>query len=632
MCGICGIFRKDGKPADVDLIGRMCSVMLHRGPDDEGMYVNGPVGIGMRRLKIIDLATGHQPIHNEDKTIWVVFNGEIYNYMDLVALLKDKGHQFYTKSDTEVLVHLYEEYGDDALGYLNGMYGFAIFDTRENRLFIARDRLGIKQIYYYEDEQLLVFGSEIKTVLAYPNISRDINFQALSDYFSLQYIPAPHTIFHAIKKLPPASLLTLDTAKDMAETKRYWSLSYRTPYIKGIDAIDSIDHALQKAVQYQMISDVPLGAYLSGGIDSSLLVAMMANVSRRPVETFSIIWDQGGQAFDERKYSRFIAEKYRTNHHEFLVKPEIEEVMDDIIRAFDEPFADDSAIPNYYIARETRKHVTVALSGLGGDEMSAGYERYLGLKLLRYYHLIPEKVRIGIITKSIQHLPDYQSLGPWVERFKRFVRISNLPFAESYFSLSSKLDQDEKQSLFTPEALRKMGMGYDSTHYFKEYNDACDSENELNRMLFIDTNTYMVDQLLVLSDRMSMAHSLELRVPYLDHTLVEHFARIDPSMKLHGTIKKYLLKKVAEKYFPKSFIYRNKMGFSSPIVIWLRNDLKGFMLHLLNRKDLEKTGIINPDVVNKFVTEHLDKKHNHDMKLWSLMMFMIWHRIYVDGS
>jgi len=632
MCGICGIFRKDGQPAETDLIEKMCRVMVHRGPDDEGIFTKGPIGIGMRRLKIIDLTTGHQPMHNEDETVWVVFNGEIYNYRELISLLENKGHRFYTKSDTEVLVHLYEEYGDGGLSLLNGMFSFAIYDTRTNSLFIARDRLGIKQIYYYEDENIFVFGSEIKTILAYPDISRDINYQALSDYFSFQYIPAPHTIFNSIKKLPPAYSLTIGDSKHKSETRRYWMLSYETPYITGEEAIESTNDVLQTAVQSQMVSDVPLGAYLSGGIDSSLLVAMMANVSSRPVETFSIIWDQGSKTFDERKYSRFIAEKYQTNHHEFLVKPQIEEVMDDIIRAFDEPFADDSAIPNYYIARETRKHVTVALSGLGGDEMSAGYERYLGQKLLHYYHAIPEGIRDGIISKAIQSMPDFQFMGLWVERLKRFSRVSNLSFVESYFKISSKLDKDEKQTLFTPEALRKMGSDYDSVHHFRYYNELCNSHNELDRMLYIDAHTYMVDQLLVLSDRMSMAHSLELRVPYLDHTLVELFARIDPAMKLHGMVKKYLLKKVAEKYFPKNFIYRNKMGFSSPMVIWLRNDLKKFMLHLLNKKDIERTGIIDPDTVNRYVNEHLERKHNHDMKLWSLMMFMIWHKLYINNS
>ncbi|HPR73398.1 MAG TPA: asparagine synthase (glutamine-hydrolyzing) [Bacteroidales bacterium] len=627
MCGICGIFNKTGYATERDELKRMCDVMVHRGPDDEGYYTSSHVGLGMRRLKIIDLETGHQPIHNEDESIWVVLNGEIYNYRELRTGLEEKGHTFYTRSDTEVIVHLYEDHGEEFLEKLNGMFGLAIWDARTDRLIIARDRLGVKQLYYYEDDKRIVFGSEIKTILALPGISREIDYEALSDYFSLQYIPASRTIYHHIRKLPAACSLTIDKGRPVI--RKYWTLNYDDIKLTGRDAIDTIDRELQRAIKWQMISDVPLGAYLSGGIDSSLLVAIMSTVSTRPVETFSIIWDTESNAFDERSYSRFVVEKYGTNHHEFLVKPEPEDVMEKIVRGFDEPFADDSAIPNYYIARETRKYVTVALSGLGGDEMSAGYERYLGMKLLKHYRLLPEKLR-AVLVNIIHSIPDSNTGSPWVERMKRFARITDSPFAESYFAMSSKIDTAGKPSLFTLEAREKMGLDYSTAYIFYALAAECTSPDELNQMLYIDMNTYMVDQLLVLSDRMSMAHSLELRVPYLDHCLVECFARIDPSMKLHGFVKKYLLKKVAEKYFPESFIYRKKMGFSSPIVLWLRKDLKSYMLAILNKKSIEKTGILNPDTVLRYVHEHLERKHNHDTKLWSIMMFMLWYNTYID--
>lgn len=602
--------------------------MIHRGPDDEGFFISGDIGLGMRRLEIIDLETGHQPIHNEDKTIWVILNGEIYNYKDLRQALEEKGHSFYTKSDTEVLVHLYEEFGERCLELLNGMFGFALWDSMEQRLFIARDRLGIKQIHYYEDENCLLFGSEIKTILALSKVSREIDYHALSDFFSLQYIPAPHTIYREIRKLPPACCMIIE--KGRSRITKYWTLQYDDSCLTGEEAIDTIDRELQRSIRLQMISDVPLGAYLSGGIDSSLLVAIMAGISNRPVETFSILWNSDGKAFDERRYARYVAETYRTNHHEFVVKPKVEVVMEKIIRGFDEPFADDSVIPNYYIAQETKKHVTVALSGLGGDEMSAGYERYLGLRLLHIYRAIPEKIRTGVIAKIIQGLPDSRAGSLWIERMKRFVRISDLPFTESYFSISSKVEPNGKSGLFTREALEKTGIKYSPSVHFQELAKKCTSRNELNMMLYIDMNTYMVDQLLVLSDRMSMAHSLELRVPYLDHILVESFARIKPSMKLRGPVKKYLLKKLAERYFPKNFIYRKKMGFSSPIVVWLRNDLKQYMLHVLNRKSIERTRIINPDTVERYIAEHVGYRHNHDAKLWSLMMFMLWYDTYIE--
>ncbi len=628
MCGICGIYAKNGATIDPTDISRMCAVMVHRGPDDEGSYLSGPVGLGMRRLKIIDLETGHQPIHNEDRTVWVVLNGEIYNFQKLRTFLETRGHHFYSRSDTEVIVHLYEEYGEQFLEHLNGMYCFALWDDHEQKLIISRDRLGVKQIHYYEDENRIIFGSEIKTILSLPGISREINYKALSDYFSLQYIPAPNTVYERIRKLPPACVMSIG-GNDVA-IRKYWSLAYNEEHISGKDAIDDIDRELQRSIRQQMISDVPLGAYLSGGIDSSILVAMMACISDRPVETFSIIWDTGSDTFDERRYARFVADRYHTNHHEFLVRPQIEEVMVDIVCGFDEPFADDSAIPNYYIARETRRHVTVALSGLGGDEMSAGYERYLGMRLLDYYRLLPARLRTGIIPAVVQGLPDSKSGNPWVERLKRFVRISDLPFAQSYFHMSSKIDPSEKGSLFTKEAQERVGNEYSPERYFQKYAGECKSHNTLQRMLHIDMSMYMVDQLLVLSDRMSMAHSLELRVPYLDHVLVEHFASVAPSMKLRATVKKYLLKKVAERYFPLSFIYRKKMGFSSPVVLWLRNDLKGYMNSLLNRKSVRKTGVLNPDTVERYVNEHLQTRHNHDMKLWTIMMFMLWFNKYID--
>lgn len=628
MCGICGIIRKDDNHVDQDDLRVMCNSMVHRGPDDEGYYLSHHVGLGMRRLKIIDLETGHQPIRNEDGTIWVVLNGEIYNFIELRDSLEKKGHRFYTRSDTEVIVHLYEEYGERTPEFLNGMFCFALWDTHIQKLLISRDRLGVKQIHYYEDERQIVFSSEIKTILSLPGIDSELNYQALSDYFSLQYVPAPNTIYSSIRKLPPACSMVI--GEKGTNIRKYWSLTYSENNLTGKEAIDTIDKELQRSVQHQMISDVPLGAYLSGGIDSSLLVAIMSQLSDHPVETFSIIWDTGSKAFDEREYARFVADKYHTNHHEFLVKPQIDEVMDDIISGFDEPFADDSAIPNFYIARETRKYVTVALSGLGGDEMSAGYERYLGIKLLKYYRMLPATIRTQVISRVIQSLPDARAGSLWTERVKRFVRIADLPFSESYFSISSKVEPSEKSGLFTNEALGKMGFDYSTSRYFCQLTQECQDDDELNQMLFIDMNTYMVDQLLVLSDRMSMAHSLELRVPYLDHILVENFARVNPSMKLRGFQKKYILKKVAERYFSKNFIYRRKMGFSSPIVLWLRNDLKQYMLYILNRRSMEKTGLINADTVERYISEHLSYQHNHDMKLWSLMMFMLWYNKYID--
>ena len=628
MCGICGIYRKDHDQVDKKTISSMCSTMTHRGPDDEGHYLSGNVGLGMRRLKVIDLETGNQPISNEDKSIWIVQNGEIFNYLELRDRLKEKGHHFYTRSDTEVIVHLYEEYGEECIEHLNGMFGFALWDENNKLLFLARDRLGIKPLYYYEDDDVFLFGSEIKAILNYPDIGREIDYEALSDYFSLQYIPAPETIYKGINKLPQACSITLKNNR--SSLKKYWHLKYCVIPMTQEEAIESTISEIERTVQLQMISDVPLGAFLSGGLDSSILVAVMSSLSDRPVETFSVVWDRNGQAFDERKYARFVSERYNTNHHEFLVKPQVDEVAEETIKAFDEPFANDSAIPNYHIARETKKYVTVALSGLGGDELAAGYERYLGMSILKYFQLIPESLRSKVFENIIDRLPDSKNGLPWIDRVKRFGKISGLSFIDSYLSISAKMNASDKQALFTEDVSARLHGHLDPSALFRRYDleagDAC----ELNRMLYIDMNTYMVDELLVLSDRMSMAHSLELRVPYLDHLLVEHFAKVDPALKLHGFTKKYLLKKIAERYYPKSFIYRKKVGFSTPLVLWLRGELKGYMLHILNRKSVMRTGIINPDAVERYVHDHLGLKRNYDMRLWALMMFMLWYNTYID--
>ena len=466
MCGICGIVSKKNVSINSEEIGKMCSTLVHRGPDDEGIYTSDSIGLGMRRLKVIDLDTGHQPVHNENKTIWIVFNGEIYNYQELRKTLEQLGHSFYTKSDTEVIIHLYEEYGVNAPKYLNGMFCFAIWDSNKQQILIARDRLGIKQLYFYEDEQQIIFGSEIKAILSNSTVEKNLNIKAFRDYFSFLYVPAPHTIYSKINKLPPASTMLIRDGK--IKISKYWSLKYDENYLSGKDAINCIIEQLTKSIKYRMISDVPIGAYLSGGIDSSIIVAIMSSLTTKPIETFSIIWDQASGAFDERKYAKEVSCIYNTNHHEFLVKPDIEEITTNIIECFDEPFADASAIPNYYLAKETKKFVTVALSGLGGDEMAAGYERYLGMKLAKYFNFIPYFLRENVIKKFVANMPDSKQGRHFNNRLKRFVSTCQYPFIDRYFNIVSTFTNDYKNSLFDKSVLDNDNS---SVEYFNKYGE-----------------------------------------------------------------------------------------------------------------------------------------------------------------
>ena len=629
MCGICGIIGKNGSTVDTDDIRKMCNSIYHRGPDDEGIFVYQNIGLGMRRLKIIDLETGNQPIYNEDKSLCIIFNGEIYNYRELKTDLQSIGHKFYTKSDTEVILHLYEEYGSHAPEYLNGMFCFAIWDSHKRQVFIARDRIGIKQLYYSENQNGIIFGSEIKAILCNKSVNRKMNSDAVNDYFSFLYVPSPNTIYSGIKKLPPACYMLIKDSK--IQIKKYWKLNYNeSGYISGKEAIDGTIQVLTKSIESRMISDVSLGAYLSGGIDSSIIVALMSELTNFPVETFSIKWGENTSSFDETHYARMVSEQYDTNHHEFLVKPDIEEVTDSIVGCFDEPFADSSAIPNYYLAKETKKIVTVALSGLGGDEMAAGYERYLGMKIAKHYNLVPKIFRKEIIKKLVNKIPDSKDGSHINHRLKRFVNTSELPFIERYFNIITTIDENEKRDLFTKDFLNTITTKCEAIRYFERYDQECDLKNNLNRILYLDLNTYLVDDLLTLTDRTSMAHSLEVRVPFLDHNLVEYFAQIDPSLKIMLFSKKYILKKIAERYLPKNLIYRKKMGFSVPLVLWFRGELKNYVKHVLNKKSIEKTNIINYKIIDKILQEHFSGKANFDEKIWSMIIFMLWYNQYID--
>lgn len=631
MCGICGIISYSSDVRiDRALVGKMCDRIVHRGPDAEGYHVNENMAFGMRRLKIIDLETGNQPIYNEDRTIGVVFNGEIYNFLGLKEELLQKGHTFYTSSDTEVLVHLYEELGVKLVDKLRGMFAFAIWDDKERKIFIARDRLGIKPLYYVHTPGYFAFASELKSILALPMVKKEIDFDATSDYFTFLYVPAPSSIFKGIRKLPPAHYMIVN-GKEL-RIKQYWEVSYENKSTGGDENeyIERFIDILQDSVKYRLESDVPLGAFLSGGIDSSLVVAMMSRLSDRPVETFSIGYEGSGAYFDERKYSRIISERFNTNHHEFIIKPpNIEELLEKIVPQFDEPFADASAIPNYILSKETRKYVTVALSGLGGDELCGGYERYVGCLLAEKYRKIPSLLTEKMIPKVVGRLPDSKNGSHFSERLKRFVNSANLPFLDRYFEIVGTFSEKEKGLLFSQDVVDCITRP--GNEIFKKfYSELSPNPDLIDSMSFLDLNTYLVDDLLTLTDRMSMANSLEVRVPLIDHVLVEFFAAMPSRLKIKNYSKKYLLKKAAERLLPREVIYRKKMGFSVPLVMWFREEIRDYVKSILSESHLKELGFFNYPYVSSVLNDHFSGKRNYDEKIWALINFVKWHQTYMS--
>ncbi len=631
MCGIAGVLNfQSGAPVDRSLLRAMADTIRHRGPDEEGYYADGEVGLAARRLKIIDLATGRQPIRNEDGTVWAVFNGEIYNYRDLRASLLARGHHFYTQTDTETIVHLYEDHGPDCVTRLRGMFAFALWDARRKRLLLARDRVGEKQLYYAITDGSLIFGSEIKCLLKSPAQKRAIDPVALRDYFTYLYVQGERTIFEGIRRLPPGHVLVCENGH--ASLRRYWELWPRPDdAAREDDVVGEFRERFAEAVRMRLASDVPLGAFLSGGIDSSAVVAMMARASAAPVKTFTVGYDGNGIAYDERPYARLVAERYGTHHHELVVRPEVEEVIPAIVQAFDEPFADSSAIPNYYIAKLTREHVTVALSGLGGDEVGAGYERYVGALLAETYRRVPRLLREHVIARLVRRLPDSRSGRLTVDRAKRFVDGAGLDFPDRYRHYLSAFSGEELGRLLHGD-LNGPGAGEPIQDEVTRFLGSLPASDPLSRMIFTDLATYLPDDLLVLSDRMSMAHSLELRAPFLDHELLEFVATVPSWLKLRGWTKKYLLKRAFEPLLPGVILRRRKKGFSVPLAVWLRGSLRPFLMEWLDEGRIRRIGLLNERAVSTLVREHLDRRHNHENKLWALLIFSIWHRLYMEGQ
>jgi asparagine synthase (glutamine-hydrolysing) len=633
MCGITGIFLNGGRPFDMaPIIERMTDELTHRGPDASGYHIDAACALGHRRLSIIDVAGGDQPIYNEDRTLTVIFNGEIYNFQEIRKRLIGLGHVFRTNSDTETIVHAYESWGERCVDEFRGMFAFAVRDLRNNSLFLARDRFGKKPLFYGSYGGRFVFASEMKAILTDPAFDRTIDAEALASYFTFSYVPAPLTIFRNIRKLLPGHVMTV-TAHGIRETK-YWDVSFRPDRRRTEeDFIEEFRHRMAEAVRMRLISEVPLGAFLSGGIDSSAVVAFMAQASTEPVNTFTIGFASETGAFqDERHYARMVASQYGTNHRECEVRPQLTGLVEQIVRSFDEPFADDSTIPSYFVCKIARQNVTVALSGLGGDEAFCGYERYLGFRLSQSYNRIPQSLRANVIAPLVDRFPEFAWGGNRVNHLKRFVRSAVEDDARTYLGFVRKTGTSYGDTLFAAN-----GDAYDAARgaaedrFLRHYRDA-DAEDALDRVFYCDVKTYLADDILALTDRLSMCHSLEVRVPFLDHKLFELTATIPSEMKLKWLRKKHLLKKGLRDLLPAPILSHKKQGFVGPMPQWLRSELKGYVRDVLSPRNLARHDIFDGHTVARVLDDHFGGRETNDTLIWSLVIFQAWYELYIQNS
>lgn len=628
MCGICGFINNSpDNQAREAILRPMCDAITHRGPDEDGYFLRRHVALGMRRLSIIDLQTGKQPICNEDQSIWIVFNGEIYNFQELRAELEAKGHVFRTRTDTETIVHAYEEWGVDCPKKLNGMFGFSIWDERKQQLFIARDRLGIKPMYYYAGDDLFAFGSELKSIIKHPKVPRELDQKALDLFLTYEYVPAPYSILKNIKKLPAAHTLVL---KDGAVTiKRYWEQEFAENGREQKDMQQDLLALLEDAVKIRLVSDVPLGAFLSGGIDSSTIVALMSKVMDQPVKTFSIGFEDS--SYNELGYARTIAEHFKTDHKEFIIKPDALDLTEKLVHHLDEPFGDFSIFPTYLVSKIAREHVKVVLSGDGGDELFGGYDTYVADWTDRQYRkYVPAAIRNKIVAPLVNMLPPQDQKKGFINKSRRFVEGSQLPLDLQHTRWMTFLQEQEKQQLYSESLLasRTSDLPFDLMRsYFKRANTA----DRINQQSYVDINTYLCDDILVKVDRMSMAASLEARVPMLDHRVVEFSGRVPGHYKLQGNSTKYILKEAIRELIPNQIIDRGKEGFSIPIKTWLKAELNPLMEDMLSPDRIKREGLFESSHIEKLKSEHMASKENHSHRLWALMVFHIWKDIYLDS-
>jgi asparagine synthase (glutamine-hydrolysing) len=615
----------------------MNATLTHRGPDGSGIVLLGNTALAMSRLRIIDLTTGDQPIPNEDETCWIVYNGEIYNFLDLRRELEATGHRFRTRSDTEVILHAYEAWGPDCVHHLQGMFAFAVYDGRPQPprchgpssavggfLFLGRDRLGKKPLYYYHDADCFIFASEIKAILAHPRVPRVVNRSVIPLYVTYGYVPAPYTLFEGIYELPPGHTLTLrDSQVTVCE---YWDVTYPTDltcHLTEQEISKRLRELLEEAVRRRLVSDVPLGAFLSGGVDSTAVVACMARLMQQPVKTFAIGFADE-PSFNELPYARLAASTYGTEHYEFVVRPDTMTLLPKLVSHYDQPFADSSALPTYLVSQLAREHVTVALTGDGGDELFAGYERFVAARLAEGYGRIPLLVRAALVALS-NNLPESTRYNSIVRRMCRFVTYASLPLAQRYRGWVAVFNDSFRRELLA------YGPPVDIEGHFAAHFKRVQDVDPLGQLLYVNTKTYLPGDLLVKADRMSMAHSLETRCPFLDQNLIEFAAHVPSHLKIRGLTTKYILKRALRGLVPAEVIARRKHGFGVPIGRWFRTDLKDYVRDVLLDPQALRRGYFNEATLSRLVDEHQSGKRDYSHCLWALLTFEVWHRMFIDA-
>ncbi len=626
MCGIAGFISTDAR-ADTTvreaLLDRMCRIITHRGPDEQGTIVRDRAALGMRRLSIIDLKTGQQPIFDCTGELAIVFNGEIYNYRELKDELESRGHRFKTHSDTETIVHAYEEFGEECVSKLRGMFAFAIYDFRRRMLFLARDRVGKKPLFYtVTRDGEFVFGSELKCLTAHGGFEKRLDLAALDAYLTFGYVPEEFCIFEGVEKLLPGHTLTFRDGRVI--TKQYWDFRFDGSEGQHSEPeyVEMIREKLREAVRIRLVSEVPLGAFLSGGVDSSSIVAMMASVSDAPVKTFSIGFNE--DSFNELKFARMAAERYKTEHHEFIVTPELVEVVDDLVWHFDEPFADSSALPTYMVSKMARDFVTVVLSGDGGDELFGGYTRYSIDKRRSGLGRLPAPIRSGLLRPISEALPA-SAIG------RNFLYNASLDAVDRYIDSVSHFGRLRKGSLYSADHRNALGsLEGKAEDLFRLNASKPESQDPLARLLYLDSKTYLPSDILTKVDRMSMAVSLEARVPLLDHELIELVGAIPSRLKLHGLETKYIFKKAMEGIVPHEILYREKQGFGVPINEWINSELKDRIGEDLRAKKTAERGFFEQSYVESLIAEHARGRRDNSHLLWILWMLELWHRRYID--
>lgn len=622
MCGITG-FYQNHPVADKKILKKMNDRIIHRGPDDEGFYYTGKVGLAARRLSIIDLKTGHQPLSSQSGRCWITYNGEVYNFFELREELIAKGYKFRTKCDTEVIVNMYEEYGEEFVNKLRGMFAIGIYDIKKDKLVLARDHIGIKPLYYsfLEDKKNLVFGSEIKTILEYPGIKRETDKEALDLFLTLEYIPAPHSIFKKIKKLPAGHILVFE--KGRVEIKKYWEVE-KKHFSDKLSELKEIFHSiLKESVKMRMISDVPLGAFLSGGIDSSSIVSVMSGFSTNQIKTFSIGFEE--KSYSELKYSEEVSKKFNTDHYTKILSPDIEQLVLNLADFLDEPLGDFSNFPTYLVSKTAREKVTVVLSGDGGDEIFGGYEHYIAQKIAGVTDIPPLRIFHKTFSKLTNLFPPSELKKGFVNRIKRFSEGLENDFRNRHLRWMMFLTNLQKTGLYSDNFIEENFLkNLFERGPFKEYFRTGEQFDGINQDLYIDLKTYLVDNILVKVDRMSMATSLEARVPLLDLKMVEFAFSLPSKLKLKGNTTKFFFKDAMRGILPDNIIDRRKEGFSIPIKNWLKTDLKDLMMEYLSEKRLKESGIFNINSVKEMISEHLNNRQNHAHRLWTLILFHIW--------